>query len=311
MFLGFLIYQSNTMEFAVCFGGLDNPQATTNILLENGVRIIETGPDFFLNSDDDKIEGVAKEFLSKGIAIRSVHAPFGGDNSLSVIDDSKRKKSVRMHKELLYKVSRANVEMIIIHPGTDARTKEEIDSMNILALDSISRLVAAAEETGVSLALENMLPGHPGCEIEHITNIIDQISSPSLGICFDSGHAHVCGRMKEYMEAFSEHIISIHAQDNDGTRDMHLQPPYGTTDWRAFASVLQEMNYDKPITIEAEPWGGAGLKQMLREVSALLESALAPDEWQGDNANIALRCLKCGHNIFRYNEQWFCNCVYA
>ncbi len=228
------------MELAVCYGGLDNPQATTNTLLENGVHIIETGPDFFLNSNDEKIDGVAKEFLAKGISIRSVHAPFGDGYNLSDFDTEEREKAIQIHRDLLYKVARAGVKMLIIHPGISVRSKEDVENMSLLAIDSISQLIATAEETGVALAVENMLPGHPGCEIGHITNIIEQISSPSLGICFDVGHAHVCGNMKEYMSAFGEDIISIHIHDNDGTHDMHLQPPYGTVDWRAFVEILQK-----------------------------------------------------------------------
>jgi sugar phosphate isomerase/epimerase len=170
--------------------------------------------------------------------------------------------------------------------------------MNILAYDSISLLMDAAVETGVALALENMLPGHPGCEIEHIVGTVERINSPSLGVCFDSGHAHVCGNMEEFMEAAGRHIISIHMQDNDGTRDMHLQPPYGTTNWRAFAEILHKIDYVRPITIETRPWGGAGFKQMLREVSAVLET---PDD-------ISFRCQKCGHAVLRSEGRWFCNC---
>lgn len=298
------------MKFVIVCGGLDDPQSTANLLLDNGVDMLETGPEFFLNNEDSKIERVAKTFLAKGITIRSVHAPFGGDCNLSDFDTEKREKAIQTHRNLLYKVAIAGVEMIIIHPGVNVRSKEDMENMNSLASDSISRLIGTAEEAGVKLALENMLPGHPGCEIRHILEILERVDSPSLGVCFDSGHAHVCGKMKEFMSAVGERMISIHMQDNDGTRDMHLQPPYGTIDWRAFVEVLQNVNYELPITIEAAPWGGASYKQMLKEVSAVIESAITPDEWQSANANLSLRCLKCGHAILRSKGQWFCNCSY-
>jgi len=299
------------MELAVCCGGLDDPPATANLLLENGVQIIETGPDFFLNSDDDKIESTAKSFMAKGISIRSVHAPFGEDCNLSDFDAENREKAIQTHQNLLYKVAPAGVKMIIIHPGGDGLSEEDLENMSSLTSDSISQLIGAVEETGVKLALENMLPGSPGCEIKHILDILEKVNSPSLGVCFDTGHAHICGNMKEFMEAVGEYIISIHMQDNDGVSDLHLQPPYGTTNWQAFAEVLQNINYSDPITIEAMPWGGASFKQMLREVSAVLENAMTPDEWQANNPNLALRCLKCGHAILRSKGQWFCNCTYV
>lgn len=288
------------MELAICRGGLDDPQATARWLLENEAHIIETGPDFFLDSDDGKIESTAKVFREKGISIRSIHAPFGSNCNLSDLDAEKRSKAVQTHRDLLYKAALADVEMVIIHPGVGGvSSQEDMDKMNLLASESISQLIDAAEETGVALALENMLPGHPGCEIRHILEPLERIKSPSLGVCFDSGHAHVCGNMKEFMEAVGEHTISIHMQDNDGTRDMHLQPPYGTTDWQAFVEVLHEINYRRPITIEARPWAGASCKQMLKEVSAVLE---APDD-------TLFRCQRCGHIILRSKGRWFCNCT--
>jgi sugar phosphate isomerase/epimerase len=288
------------VELAVCYGGLDDPQATTDWLLENEAYIIETGPNFFLDSDDGKIESSAKVFREKGISIRSIHAPFGNNCNLSDLDAEKRNKAIQVHRDLLYKAAAADVEMIIIHPSVGGvSSQEDMDKMNLLASESISQMMDAAEETGVALALENMLPGHPGCEIRHILEPLEAVNSPSLGVCFDSGHAHVCGNMKEFMEAVGEHMISIHMQDNDGTRDMHLQPPYGTTDWPAFVEVLNKVNYRRPITVETRPWGGASYKQMLREVSAVLE---APED-------TSFRCRNCGHIILRSKGRWFCNCA--
>ena len=102
------------MELAICRGGLDDPQATADWLLENEAYIIETGPDFFLNSDDGKIESTAEMFREKGISIRSVHAPFGSNCNLSDLDVGKRDKAIQTHRDLLYKMGLAGVEMIII-----------------------------------------------------------------------------------------------------------------------------------------------------------------------------------------------------
>lgn len=230
------------MELAICRGGLDNPQTTADWLLENNARIIESEPLFFLNNDNDTIASAAAVLKEKGISIRSIHAPFGSNCNLSNPDDEERSKAVQTTRDLLYKAASADVEMIIIHPGVGGVSDPaEQDRLNLLAYDSVSQMIDAAEEAGVAMALENMLPNHAGCEIRHILEVVDGIDSPALGICFDSGHAHVCGNMVECMEAFGGRMISIHMQDNDGTRDMHLQPPYGTTDWTAFAETLKKI----------------------------------------------------------------------
>lgn len=288
------------MELAICYGGLEDPQPTIQSLLENEAYIIETSPTFFLNGENDVIASTAEMFRKNGIYIRSIHAPFGGGCNLSDPDDEKRNAAIQTTRKLLYKAAHAEIELIVIHPGVGGySSQEEMDAANLIAFESVSQLIDAAEDTGVKLALENMLPGHPGCEIRHILDIVEKIDSPALGICFDSGHAHVCGNMKEFMEAVGERMICIHMQDNDGTKDMHLQPPYGTTDWKAFADVIRKINYRSPITIENRPWTGVSYKQMLREVSAVLES---PED-------TLFRCGKCNHAVLRSGGQWFCNCV--
>lgn len=288
------------MELVICYGGLDDPQTTANYLLENGVRMIEPTSAFFLNNDNDTIAGAAEILKEKGIAIRSFHAPFGAGGNLSNPDAEQRAGAVKMIRDLLYKAASANVEMTIIHPGGGGVSDlKEQDRLISLAYDSISQLMEAAEESGVALALENMPPNHPGCESGQILEVVEKINSPLLGICFDSGHAHMCGDMAESMEAYGERMIAIHMQDNDSTRDMHIPPPYGTTDWRAFVEMLQKINYRHPITIEARPWSGSSYGQMLKEVSAVL----------ADPDNTCFRCPECGHAVLKNNGQWFCNCT--
>ena len=287
------------MELAVCRGGLDDPQATIKWMLENEIRIVETDPNFFLNSEPDKIGNSAEMFRAAGINLRSIHAPFGNSCNLSNPDDEERSKAIQTTRNLLYKAASADIEVIIIHPGVGGVSDPaEQDRLNLLAYESIAQLMNAAEESGVAMALENMLPAHAGCQIRHIMETVEKINSPMLGICFDSGHAHVCGNMAESMEAYGELIISIHMQDNDGTRDMHLQPPYGTTDWPAYVKMLKKIEYSRPITIEARPWAGASYKQMLHEVSAVIAN---PDR-------IYLRCPDCNHAILKDADGWFCNC---
>ncbi|HGJ66645.1 TPA: sugar phosphate isomerase/epimerase [bacterium] len=298
------------MEFAICYSNLDQPHVTTNMLQENGITLIESFADFFLNNDDDKIIQTAKLFLSKGINIRSVHAPFDSNYSLSNFDDAKRQKAIQIHEELLYKTALANVEMIIIHPGDHTNSKENIELMIELAIDSISQLIGTSEETGVRLAVENMPPDCPGAEVDDIVKILESIDSISLGMCFDVGHSNITNNMIDFINVVGNSIITIHLHDNDGTYDMHLQPPYGTTNWRDFAEMIMDTGYAEPFTIESAPWGGASFRQMVKETSAVIEGALNSEELQSGNSNIGLRCLKCGHAILRSEGQWFCNCTY-
>ena len=143
---------------------------------------------------------------------------------------------------------------------------------------------------------------------------MENFSSPYMGVCFDSGHAHVNGELFEAFNLLKPLIITFHLHDNDGTRDMHLQPPYGTLDWDGFSHILKEMDFRDPIVVESQPWQGSEMRWLQKEVSSLLEFGLPSLEshllsCKGDGKEeFNLICQKCGHYLFQGADGLFCKC---
>ena len=78
--------------------------------------------------------------------------------------------------------------------------------------------------------------------------------------------------------------------DNDGVGDLHFQPPYGTVNWIDFVSVFRtmELEYRDFMTVETPPWPGGGYRQLIGQVSALLnhlEERLARQEQMAAQAS--------------------------
>jgi len=179
-------------------------------------------------------------------------------------------------------------------------------------LESLEDLLPVAERWGVQLGLENMLPHHPGSDFQELRQVVEDMSSPWLGVCFDTGHAHVAGSVQEGMEVLMDFITTFHLADNDSTRDMHLQPPYGTIPWDRFRTLFGAMRFRGPLVVEAKPWQGDGYHQLCKEVSALLEGRLltVPIPWthHADGAAARVQCLQCGHLRFGTAEDSWCAC---
>ncbi len=296
------------MRFAICSGGLESPAETIAQWRAQNVTTIEAPPNFFLDADEATIKAAAQAFRDAGIAVRSVHAPFGGDNNLSHLDAEKRRGAIEMHKRVLQRVGWAGVQLIIVHPSV-ASKDEDIPEMSRVIVDSLAELVPVAEENGVKLALENMLPRHPGSDCAQLRSFVTQIHSPWLGVCFDTGHAHVSAKMTGAFassaagfEILKDLVITFHLHDNDGTRDMHLPPGYGTVNWNDFAASLRDMNFTEPITIESPSWAGSGFAHLQRETGALLtHGQLTVNGWLA-------RCPRCGHQLFGTTTNAFCLC---
>jgi sugar phosphate isomerase/epimerase len=296
---------------------LANPEESIPQLRAEGVTAIEDGYPFFVTYPESVVEENARRYREAGIRIWSVHAPFGGTYSLSHPDDDVRRRAVEYHKFVLTRVALAGAPgaapMVVLHPSNGGLQVEEIPRLIPGLLHSLEDLLPVAEGLGVRLGLENMLPRHVGSDFEELRQIVEEIGSPWLRVCFDSGHAHVAGGVQEGLETLKDLVATFHLADNDGTRDMHLQPPYGTIPWEDFRTVFRTMDFQSPIVVETKPWQDDGYGQLCREVSALLEGNLLTVPVPGAiGANGAatgrVQCLRCGHLRFGSAEHNWCAC---
>jgi len=297
--------QSEIMNFAYSQWIINPSIESMNFLKDQGVKAIETGPSFLINYDEKSIGEIAERIRMAGIELYSTHAPFVGDNDLSKLNTEKRTKIIAVFIELLNRAAIAGIKCVVIHPGGILNNDEEnrLDKLRM----SIETLLPVAEKSGVKMALENMPPGHVGDLSSTIMKIVNDFDSPFFGACFDTGHANI-GKENSLIafENMREKIIAFHFHDNDGARDIHLQPPYGTINWTALAKKITKYNYDFPALIEAQPWNNASPGQLLKEVEAIFTGKLLTIEHGG--RKVKLICEKCGHYCFGTPEDIFCGC---
>jgi sugar phosphate isomerase/epimerase len=298
---------SINIQFAICQWGLELADKAVQELRDNGVTAIETGPPFVLECDEATVRETGKRYRAAGIALYSCHAPFGGENDLSLLEEEARVRAVEMHVRTLQRAALAGISCVVIHPSGRIEDDEEPRQRRDQLHRSLETLVGAAQEAGVRLALENMLPQHVGSESAEVRRIVDAYDSPALGVCFDIGHAHL---NEEGVEAafanLRDRIITFHLQDNSSNRDDHLQPPYGTIDWERFAGDFRTLDFPHPVAVEARPWNGAAWGVLLREMESLFsEGRLMVDL---GNTRVKVMCQECGRYCFGTPQNWSCGC---
>lgn len=188
-----------------------------------------------------------------GLALRSVHLPFGPGYDISSFVTRERESAVGKLVDRLDLVASLGAAFGVVHPC--ARVDKEMtvgtrrEHLKIIA-DSLTRLTAAAEQRGVGLALENMPPPLLGDRIEEVIRAVTAADRPALGICFDTGHANITGRAHRMFRKAAPHVISIHVHDNGGKEDDHALPFNGTLDWDAFRAELDRADYRGEFTLE-------------------------------------------------------------
>lgn len=316
------------MQLAVCVSGKFELTKDIPVFLQNGVKMVTINDyQFFLNASEKKLLKAKKTFRATGIKIHSVHAPIGNGDNLVASEKEVREQAVRRCQKLIHNLSIANIGIMVFHIGSIENKRHQSSAFS-MAMESLYRLVEWAEKYKVILALENEPPQPPDVfphtfcfNSRTLLGFLEKVNSPYLKACYDTGHAHIGERkgkekIKEAVKNLGNWIATMHIQDNDGAGDFHLQPGYGTINWVDFVTALQDINYSYPVTIEANPWGGAPLRRMLNEVRALLKDAgtdistrltLNPNrdwlnkfslKWRTEKVgDVMIRCRKCGHYV--------------
>ena len=191
------------------------------------------------------------EVARAGLDFVDAHAPFAHDVDPCCPDPAVRPFMLAHLKWVLRIVHDFGVNSCCVHicstyyrDYTEAQHREAV-------CRTLDEVLPLAEELKVTICLEN---------IPRLCNFVDDVlfymnkyPSPCLGACFDSGHANIIEKVKDFpagpyavyyrdlglpspwepdvLERMLPYIVNCHLHDNSGERDQHLLPGKGNIDW--------------------------------------------------------------------------------
>lgn len=116
--------------------------------------------------------------------------------------------------------------------------------------ESIKPILDRAESLGIDLGIEC----EPGLFLEYVAELrdwIDRLKSPRFGANLDIGHSQVIGESIPYeVGMLKGRIWNLHVEDIPGRKHYHMIPGEGTLDWDALKTSLQNISYDRFVTVE-------------------------------------------------------------
>jgi len=192
----------------------------------------------------DWVEGIAKKAQALNVKFTQAHADvfnfYTGDAS-----------RYEMYMRSIEGAAMLGVPWITFHPSSrpdfSPETEAEILKENI---EYYNPIIETAEKFKVGIALENMRGGINSAA--QLNQLVDGLASPYVGICWDTGHAHIAGQNQpESIRLMGKRLHALHVQDNDGITDQHMPPHFGTIDWPPIMNALHEINYPGTFTFEA------------------------------------------------------------
>jgi sugar phosphate isomerase/epimerase len=117
-------------------------------------------------------------------------------------------------------------------------------------MTSVEHLRAFAKPLGVRVLVEN-IPNELSTP-DRLIEFIRTTHFDDVGVCFDTGHAHMMSDVPQAFEALKAHIHSTHIHDNTKDRDSHLWPGAGTINWKETLELLSTAPHRPPLLLEIE-----------------------------------------------------------
>ncbi len=212
-----------------------------------------TYPDHLDYHDRNAVDRAAERLRNLEIEAYSIHAPFKDSIDISSPDEDRWRFSVNEMLEAAAAAATLEVRHFVIHPGPEVSLRldrgEQLTRMNNAAR-ALTKVSRRCREEGMRLALENVLPHLLFGSIGDLLWIFGAIEDLDVGICLDTGHAHLTGSLPLVTDKLGAHIKVVHANDNKSKHDDHLPPGDGEIDWTRFGQQLNAAGFNGTVILE-------------------------------------------------------------
>lgn len=201
--------------------------------------------------EDVDLPALARRGAALGLAVQSVHAPWGKAADLWGDDEAKGDAAVAELKKCLGVTADIGAPIMVAHAWIGFKPTEPTD----IGLLRFARVADEAERLGVKVALENT-EGE-----EHLDALLEHFSEhPAVGFCWDTGHELCYNRSRDMMATHGARLLGTHLNDNLGITDpsgsttwhddLHLLPFDGIADWPGIMERLERHAFTGPLTFE-------------------------------------------------------------
>lgn len=205
---------------------------------------------------DRMVREDAKIIRDHGLIVNQTHGPW----RYPARDATEADRAERFDKmsRALRGTALVGAKYMVIHPimPFGANSAHEPERFYEINFDFFRRLCQVAKDEGVVICLENMpFPLSPMTTPAQILKFVQEVDSPQLRICLDTGHSIICGVQPAdaVRETGSEYLCTLHVHDNDGRNDTHGIPYFGVIDWAEFARALKDIGYSGDMFMECYP----------------------------------------------------------
>ena len=194
-------------------------------------------------------------YESEGLTVHQTHGPWR--HPAKDLEEADRAERFEAMSKAIYATAVLGSKNFIIHPimPFGSNSAENPEQMKALNFEFFNKLCDVAENHGVTICYENMpFLNLPISSVKQILDFVKTINRASFKVCLDTGHCAIFGDdLGQAVELIgNEYLYALHVHDNDGNNDQHLNPYQGVINWDKFKSSLQNINYNKVLSLETK-----------------------------------------------------------
>jgi len=172
-----------------------------------------------------------------GLTIDTIHGP-----CMDLPDSTHRLSAVALAAVEL------EVPVVVVHAGPFAFEAPELPGYLKAVLQTGKDVESIARDTGITFALENVLPG-PATEL--VREALLSLDPEYFGFCYDSSHDQIGGpKPFDLLVDFSHRVSAVHLSDRIANYVDHVPPGEGFIHWEALAKVLRATVFTGPLLFE-------------------------------------------------------------
>jgi len=218
-----------------------------------GIEVWGGRPHMYRHDLDAELDSIKGLLDQCGMTVPNlIPAQFRYPTILCSSNEAIRRDSVSYIKDAIQNALHINARSLSLCSGMTLHG-ESIEQGWKHLRQSIVELLDYTDSTNLLLLIE---PAHKAESTLILTvadglRMIREIGSERLGICLDTGHAHVNGEDLAQVVRDLENVpLHIHIDDNKGDSDSHAIPGEGNIDYRPFVRALREINYSGFVSAE-------------------------------------------------------------
>ena len=244
-------------------------------LAEAGVRLVGMdGTGWDPDRDRQEIDYFLRDLDAFGLGVQSMHgipplvARADADTPPDLIDallrDLRRVapfkgKTVVYHACWMRDIAPERFDQAIDAAGWLPFVERNAKTLKLMARE--------AARHGLTVVLENIWHSRRAASIAWFIEIVRAAGEPNVGVCLDSGHAHLSGvDVAAQVRAAGKLLRDTHFHDNVGPIngqlfDQHIPPGLGTINWQDVCRALNAIDFPGPVVFEGVLGPGDSIEQ--------------------------------------------------